>query len=237
MRNWKGKCSSKTGAVDESAALKAAQELIRAGGLLNLKMKSVAERCGCSVGTIYRHFSSKDDLLAALLLQEMRRRNDFYAKLAACRTNSRRRILGLLCAGFIPGAMHRQPSQKNWISALEASLPPMSGQKREALKRLQEDLLETIGGIVNEAHLQGDLSGNAMDPADLCQVLLILMRGGQLLVEAPAFRSGQRFECPQDVMILNFSRILNALGWHPICHSCDPGGPGISIEQMIRSVV
>ena len=235
LRNWHGKVTSKVRSIDEHDALKAAQELIRTGGLLNLKMKSVADRCGCAIGTIYRHFPSKGDLLAALLILEMQQRNDFYRKLANNRASSRKRMLGVLSAGFLFGPGNRQRSWSNCIPALEASLPPMSGQKREMLQRLREDLLATIRGIVHEALLQGELSVNARDPKDLCQVLLILMRGGQLLMETPAFIGCQPIESLQDVMILHFSHILNGLGWQPICAPPGCGCSKAEIEQLIRS--
>ena len=236
MRNVQGNVPSKDRPIDEHAALKAAQDLIRAGGPLNLKMKSVADRCGCSLGIIYRHFSSKDDLLAALLILEMRRRNDLYRKLANCRESSRRRMLGVLSAGFIFEPGGRRPLVKNWMPAVELSLPSMSGQKRETLRRLQEDMLSTIRRIVNDAFRQGEICGNTRDPEDVCRALLILMRGGQLLMEAPAFMGSRPIESPQNVMFLHFSHILNGLGWQPICHPSDCGSFKLELEQLVRSI-
>jgi AcrR family transcriptional regulator len=60
---------------NREAIVAAADELFRAEGMA-LQMDAVAQRAGLGVGTLYRHFPTKDDLLAELVI------NRFEASLA-----------------------------------------------------------------------------------------------------------------------------------------------------------
>jgi AcrR family transcriptional regulator len=48
-----------------------AVELAEQGGFENVRLRQVASSSGVALGTLYRHFSSKEDLLLAALAQEM----------------------------------------------------------------------------------------------------------------------------------------------------------------------
>jgi AcrR family transcriptional regulator len=49
--------------------LKDAGVLLRAGGLPNLSLRALSTRSDIALGSVYHHFTSKDDLLAALAAQ------------------------------------------------------------------------------------------------------------------------------------------------------------------------
>jgi AcrR family transcriptional regulator len=49
--------------------LRHAGELLRAGGLTTLNLRALSTRSDIALGSVYHHFTSKDDLLAALAAQ------------------------------------------------------------------------------------------------------------------------------------------------------------------------
>jgi AcrR family transcriptional regulator len=51
--------------------LTVAEELIRTDGLAHATTRSIAAHAGCSEGTIYRHFKSKDEILLTVLAERM----------------------------------------------------------------------------------------------------------------------------------------------------------------------
>ena len=53
--------------VDRAAIAEAAYALAEERGLAGLGIRSVAEACGVSVGTIYNYFPTKDDLLVEVI--------------------------------------------------------------------------------------------------------------------------------------------------------------------------
>lgn len=60
--------------------LRAAEEIASSSGLEEMTMTGVAERAGVSVGTIYRRFEDKEQLITALTERMLERREDYVAE-------------------------------------------------------------------------------------------------------------------------------------------------------------
>lgn len=62
----------KDAARNRARLLEAAQQLFTVGGL-DITLKDVARHAGVGVGTVYRHFPTKDDLISALFAEQLDR--------------------------------------------------------------------------------------------------------------------------------------------------------------------
>lgn len=74
-----------------TALIDAARGLLREGGLAGLDLRTLSSRAGVALGTVYHHFESKTDLLAALAEQgyaDLRRR-----LVQAAESAERRRVI------------------------------------------------------------------------------------------------------------------------------------------------
>ncbi|MFJ8862385.1 TetR/AcrR family transcriptional regulator [Streptomyces sp. NPDC102451] len=60
--------------------LRAAEEIAASTGLEEMTMTGVAERAGVSVGTIYRRFEDKEQLITALTERMLERREEYMAE-------------------------------------------------------------------------------------------------------------------------------------------------------------
>ncbi|MFB7031963.1 MULTISPECIES: TetR/AcrR family transcriptional regulator [unclassified Streptomyces] len=60
--------------------LRAAEEIASASGLEEMTMNGVAERAGVSVGTIYRRFEDKEQLITALTERMLEQREEYMAE-------------------------------------------------------------------------------------------------------------------------------------------------------------
>ncbi|MFJ6465563.1 TetR/AcrR family transcriptional regulator [Streptomyces sp. NPDC091387] len=60
--------------------LRAAEEVAASGGLEEMTMTGVAEQAGVAVGTIYRRFEDKDQLITALSERMLERREEYVAE-------------------------------------------------------------------------------------------------------------------------------------------------------------
>lgn len=60
--------------------LRAAEEIASSSGLEEMTMTGVAERAGVSVGTIYRRFEDKEQLITALTERMLERREEYVAE-------------------------------------------------------------------------------------------------------------------------------------------------------------
>lgn len=59
------------GSATEEKILKLAKKMIIKDGIANLDMKVLAEKIGCSRSTLYRHFSSKGDIMIKLVEESL----------------------------------------------------------------------------------------------------------------------------------------------------------------------
>src|SRR5580698_969718 len=76
----------------EARILEVASKMIVQDGYHGLSMDRIAEALEYSKGTIYQHFSCKEDVLMALVNQAMERRLDLFRRAAAYRGSSRERM-------------------------------------------------------------------------------------------------------------------------------------------------
>ncbi|MCQ4046658.1 TetR/AcrR family transcriptional regulator [Streptantibioticus rubrisoli] len=60
--------------------LQAAEEIVTSGGLEEMTIPGVAERAGVSVGSIYRRFEGKEQLISALAERLLERREEYVAE-------------------------------------------------------------------------------------------------------------------------------------------------------------
>jgi AcrR family transcriptional regulator len=83
----------------EGRILELARSMIIQEGYHGLSMDRIAEALEYSKGTIYQHFSCKEEILMALVNQTMERRLDLFRCAAAFRGRSRERITAVGAAG------------------------------------------------------------------------------------------------------------------------------------------
>jgi AcrR family transcriptional regulator len=78
----RGRYQQRQWEMREEAILHALTDLTQAHGFANVTMDDIADTVGISKATLYQHFSSKNDLLRALMLQHTRQFTDWLATTA-----------------------------------------------------------------------------------------------------------------------------------------------------------
>lgn len=135
----------------EEAILDATREILSAKGVLALTMDEVASQVGIAKGSLYQHFSSKEELLAAALLRLMRTMEDFMTALpetepaiSKLRTVLRWALLSRFRTGY-PDILSVKSTMLDYL----AKSPAFTAQA----KRLDERLAR----LVDEAKADGDI--------------------------------------------------------------------------------
>ncbi|GDX32126.1 hypothetical protein LBMAG15_10600 [Actinomycetes bacterium] len=171
-----------------AALLAAGHELVRAGGPRALTMAGVATRAGLSRPAVYEYFDSTQDLLAAVLLDEMRRwSGDVVDHLAAESTpetkiaryvevslgliaDGRHEIIAVMSETSLPKLVRQQ------INELHATLAAPLTQAVAALGIADTDqAVRLIQGVV-EAAARRLLPGS--DPKSQVQASTAFVLGG-----------------------------------------------------------
>jgi AcrR family transcriptional regulator len=111
------------------------------------QMDDIARRCGLGVGTLYRHFRTKDTLLEALLLERLQR---FLAEVQAIREQAATPWDAF--ADFTRAGAHMLVENRA-LKELSAGAATMTPELAEAQRRLHE----LVSTFVDEAQVSGEL--------------------------------------------------------------------------------
>src|SRR5262249_55817619 len=131
----------------EARILDLARSMIVEDGYHGLSMDRIAEAMEYSKGTIYQHFSCKEEIVIALLNQTMERRLDLFRRAAAYRGGSRERITAIGVAAELffqlyPDHLHTEQTIR--VSSVREKT---SEQRRLCLESCEARCSEVVRGV------------------------------------------------------------------------------------------
>lgn len=135
----------KDAARNRARLLEAAKKLFSTEGL-GVTLKDVARHAGVGTGTVYRHFPTKEDLVAALFADQLDR------EVERARTMAEEGDAWAALVGYIEATMSLQASN----SGLRALMCP-AGSEYDSVRACKAVIDPYIEQIVDAAHRQGTL--------------------------------------------------------------------------------
>ena len=136
----------------EEAIVQTVNRLLAEKGFEAMTVDEVAAQVGIAKASLYKHFSSKEDLAAADMVRVMRRGQDFIAELPPTGTalEKLRAVVRWTLQVKLAGEMPSLPSQN---STLRAALIA----NKDYIEGLM-DVSDRLGGWIEEAQAQGQLN-------------------------------------------------------------------------------
>ena len=138
----------------EEAIVQTVNRLLAEKGFEAMTVDEVAAQVGIAKASLYKHFSSKEDLAAAAMVQVMRSAQNFIAELSPADTalEKLRAVVRWTLQVKLAGEMPSLPSQNSTLrAALIANKDYMEGLM---------DVSDRLGGWIEEAQAQGQLNPN-----------------------------------------------------------------------------
>lgn len=220
----------------EQLILENARELIRAEGLLNLQMARLAEKCEYAVGTLYQHFSSKEDLLLEITRQDVVEHAELIQRVAQWPGSPRDRIFGLAVADIM--FVRRSPDHFRISQYVfcEVVWNAASAARRQAVIDAQAPIAAAAVGIVNDAVANGSLDLKGMPPEQLCLGLWALVIGMHDMVHAEGVMSAFSVPDPYRLMCRHLQSLLNGQGWTPYVDVSDDAALDALIQKIFTEV-
>ncbi len=219
----------------EDEFLDLARRLIIEQGYAGFGMDRLAEATEYSKGTVYLHFTSKEDVVVALACQSMRRRVDFFDRAArfAGRPRERMTAIGVAEEQFFRHHSYNYRSEQ--IIKL-ASLEERASPERTAdLHRLEQACFSGLLRITNEAVMAGELQLTPpFGEADVCLGVWASLSG--------TFGVAQNYRPLLDAVgladpLAGLRRVLQAtfdgLGWRPLTAEWDYAETYQRIEREV----
>lgn len=150
-------------AARRRSLIRAATELAAEGGYEAVQMRDVAARAGVALGTLYRHFSSKDALLVAALADQATALREQLAQRPPRGSSPAERVSDVLRRAA--RALERDP-------ALTAAMVTAMSSPETESAAIKRDVLETLTAVISGA-IDGD-PVTELDHVDLDEIMRVL---------------------------------------------------------------
>lgn len=201
----------------EQLILDVAREMLLDVGYIGLTMDRIAEKTEYSKGTIYGHFPNKEEVVAALAVQLMEKRTDFFARAAAFKGKSRERMvsLGLGLEIFVRlFPLDFRATEDIMLSSVREKTSP---ERQRALQASDNRCMNIATGIVRDGISQGDLVlPEDIKPEHVTFGLYSLHFGAYSLMGSDIPLAELGIDDPFEMIHHNSQSLLDGYGWQPL---------------------
>jgi AcrR family transcriptional regulator len=202
----------------EALILEVAQRLLLERGYFGLNMERIAEATEYSKGTIYHHFSCKEDIVAALTARTMGVRKSLFERAATFAGRPRERMTAIGVADMLFFTAYHEHFRMEQICKVEAVWDKATEDRRMEVILAEDGCFNAIMGIIRDAIAQGDLcldSAAALPPEGIMFGLWSMAWGGRSLMTLGLADRKLNLEDAEGVLARNFQLYLDGCNWQP----------------------
>jgi AcrR family transcriptional regulator len=201
----------------ETAILEIAGEILATGGPAALTMDNVLARVDFSKGTLYNHFTCKEDLMVAFHAQCSTDHIPYFSRGALFKGRARERFTATALGAEIKQRLNPQPS-KFFITPeiLEAA----SERWREVFTNGLQTVMGIFYGVVRDGIASGDLHEKSDPEIIACSAWALTFGSEELFSAGYIFRG---LKSPKFVQIRGsmVGTLLDGYGWQPLSRDHD----------------
>jgi AcrR family transcriptional regulator len=207
----------------EMELIEAALLIMEVDGTAGLTMDKVVAKVPYSTGTVYNHFSSREDLLTGVCNSGMSVLADLFSRASAFNGSTRERMLAILYAYLLHALL--QPTQFMLvISAKTAAMIERTSERRQAEHyQLEGRLMGPMLNLVDEAIEKGEL----VLPKHMSRQQIVFTNWAgsfgaiALLINSEGKCSGRNGLAFQVEVFNHANLLLDGMQWHPLSHEVD----------------
>ncbi len=206
----------------EQLILDTAQDILNKEGFANLTMERIASEVEYSKGTIYNHFSSKEDVVSSISCRCMGTLIDLFTRAANYGGLHRERISAIGVAHSLYAQLHPVELQNMQIIKSQAIREKVSEEKRIEILRLEQTVTGIVMDIVRDALKNGDIPADEdFVPDGIVFGLWTMGYGSNLLHLSgiPFNKLGMRQ--PLEAAWINSNKLLDSYNWKPLSSEMD----------------
>lgn len=216
----------------ERLFLDSAERLIESDGLVNLQMAKLAEACDYATGTLYQHFTSKEDLLVALVALTNESHAELFERIRKWDASTRDRMFAIaVCDTEFArtNPVHTRLAQYVFTQAVWENA---SEVRRQDLLSRCDPIVESVRAIVREALDRGDLAANGLEEMELALGPWCLCEGMRSLIQTRGLLESCGITRPRQLLFRQVQIQLNGMGWQPLM---DPAAES-AVTRLIERI-
>lgn len=220
----------------EDRILSIARKRVIDDGYHGLNMDRIAEEIGASKGTIYNHFSCKEEIIIALAVQTMQKRLQLFQDAAQFKGASRHRMYALANANGFFFQHYPDYFRFEQMLSIDSIWEKTSAERRNLVKSCQMNCMAVVSGIVRDGIASEDLClPPQTTPEDLVFGLWSISLGAQSIIASSDSLLDLGVKNPNETLTLHLHRILDSFGWNPLSNDFDYTSLESRIVQEVLS--
>jgi AcrR family transcriptional regulator len=206
----------------ESQILDLARDMLLEHGYHGLSMDRIAESLEYSKGTIYQHFSCKEEILLALANEALDARVQLFRRAAAFRGRPRERMAAVGLAAELFARLYPHHLHVEQVVRLSSVWEKTSEKRRHLMRTCETQCMATLSGIVRDAVAVGDLALPAsVEPEAVVFGLWSMNYGAQSIAASSDTLAEIGIADPHQSLRDNCNHLLDGFGWSPLTSELD----------------
>ncbi|WP_419191120.1 TetR/AcrR family transcriptional regulator [Saltatorellus ferox] len=201
----------------EQTILDLAQAMLLERGYLGLSMDRIAEEVGVSKGTVYQHFVSKEDLLAAVAVRSANTRAELFERAATFRGTTRERMGAIGAAAELFFTLFPHHEQAERVIKSSSGSEKITPERSLSLDTCVFRCFGTATGVIRDAVASGDLAlrpGQSVE--QVCVGLWNLYTGAFLMRDLESHLNIPAVTDPMPALVANSQVLLDGFGWRAL---------------------
>ena len=201
----------------ESRILAVARASLIEDGYHGVSMERIAQALEYSKGTIYNHFSCKEEVIIAVAIETMNRRTAMFERAAAFVGRSRERMLAVGCAAELFFRLFPDHFRVEQIIRSASIWEKTSEKRRNAMESCEHRCIGILAGIVRDGIANRDLVlPEHICPEELVFGLWSMTHGAFQLANSGDSLQHVGIRQPLEVLRVHQHRLLDGYGWLPL---------------------
>ena len=218
----------------EALILEVARKMLIERGYLGVTMERIAQEIEYSKGTVYQHFSSKEDVLVALAGETTRTRADLFRRAAAFNGRPRERMTGIGVADELFVRLYPQHWNAEQIIRAVSIQSKATRDRLTTLESTEAECFNAVAGTIMDAIACGDLEASEPNLPQIISYGLWSISFGSHFIAASSPNLGTKGMDDENSMLnRNYHALLDGYGWRPLSTEHDYA----AVQDRIRSEV
>jgi len=204
----------------ESLILDVARPMVIENGYHGLNMDKIANELGLSKGTIYNHFSCKEEIVISLAVETMTKRTEMFRLAAQFKGNARFRMqsIGVAAEKFVRQSPEHFIFEQ--IVRIDSVWEKTSEKRRSVIQACEMNCMGIVAGIVRDAIANGEMDlSHGVSPEELVFGLWSLTTGAYNIIVTSDSMESLGMKTPYETV--RTSVLLDGYNWHPLSADYD----------------
>lgn len=206
----------------EAKILECARPMFIEGGYNGLNMDRLTSMLEYSKGTIYNHFSCKEEIIITLAIQTLEKRLAMFEKAALFQGTSRERIAAIGTAAELFVKTYPDHFCVEQTIRLDSIWDKTSEERRKVMSNFEHRCIGIVGGIVRDGIARGDVQlGENITPEEIVFGLWSLSVGGSSIITTSNSLGELGISDPFRMLRRNYNRFLDGIQWQQLSSEVD----------------